>query len=90
METTKGDTVTRTVEQLRAEAMSLTRGMSTDDLVTAFEATDGMLTDLTSGVDAGQSMSAVDRDAYASVTTARGFMLDVLEERGDLGRVMEL
>lgn len=74
-----------TATEIRATAMALTRSMSTPDLVKAMALSDTLMAGFEKDVDTG---APLDTDGFLHLTTARGFMIDVLDERDALHLVM--
>ncbi len=68
-----------TASALHAKGIALTRTASTDQLVASFDDTDALMDE--GGLTSGQ---------YAQLATTRGWIMTVLEERGELDRVMVL
>ncbi len=66
-----------TASALNAKGIALTRTVTTDTLVASFDNTDALMDE--GGLTSSQ---------YAELVTARGWIMTVLEERGELDRIM--
>lgn len=75
-----------TADQLRKQALALTRAQTTDQLVSAFALTDDLIDGLRA--DARRDGVPVDHDQYMALVTSRGFIMEILEERGAVDLVM--
>jgi hypothetical protein len=64
---------TKTLDQLNQKGLALTRAVTTQTLVLSFQHSDDLL-----------AQPGLTADQRHEITTARGWILEVLEERGDL------
>jgi len=69
------------IEQIREQALTLTRAQATDTLVESFEKTDAIIDEIRAANDWTRE------DEYLAIVESRGWIMDVLIERGEEARI---